>query len=189
MTKPPITVFILLFGWICHWQRLVICCPQCTNTSLDCHWSNSVTWLNPKLLIGQQGFVGSFLYNWSKSNFIKNNNIEFNCLYFSYLVDRKWWQPSVLFLSCFLWNNLFKCSFRGEGVLPLNAMLYVRTYILWQLCIHNTYLTIQKYNSVWKLLCQKGNVLLQMLIWIIMLQRSVWEIIMAQEFIKRGNCL
>ena len=105
MTKPPITVFILLFGWICHWQRLVICCPQCTNTSLDCHWSNSVTWLNPKLLSGQQGFVGSFLYNWSKSNFIKNNNIEFNCLYFSYLVDRKWCQPSMLFLSCFLWYN------------------------------------------------------------------------------------
>ena len=104
-TKPPITVFILLFGWICHWQRLVICCPQCTNTSLDCHWSNSVTWLDPKLLIGQQGFVGSFLYNWSKSNFIKNNNIEFNCLYFSYLVDRKWCQPSMLFLSCFLWYN------------------------------------------------------------------------------------
>ena len=102
--EPPITVFILLFGWICHWQRLVIRCPQCTNTSLDCHWSNSVTWLNPKLLIGQQGFVGSFLYNWSKSSIIKNNNIEFNCLYFSYLVDRKWCQPSALFLSCFSWN-------------------------------------------------------------------------------------
>ena len=101
--KNPKTGFILLFVWICHWQRLVICCPQCTNTSLDSHWSDSVTWLNSKLLIGQRGFVGSFLYNWSKSNFIKNNNIEFNCLYFSYLVDRKWCQPSVLFCPVSCW--------------------------------------------------------------------------------------
>ena len=109
--EPPITVFILLFGWICHWQRLVILCPQCTNITLDCHWSHSVTWLNPQLLIGQLGFVGSFLYNWSKSNFIKNNNIEFNCLYFSYLVDGKWCQASVQCCFCHVSCGIFFHSF------------------------------------------------------------------------------